>query len=50
MKTEIEKIMSRYESADVLKRLEELYVPGNRYYEELKRRMRLRKCIDSFFA
>ena len=50
MKTEIEKIMSRYESEDVRKRLEELYVPGNKYYEELKRRMRLRKCIDSFFA
>lgn len=50
MKSEIEKIMSRYESPDVLKRLEELYVVGNRHYEELKRRMRLRKCIDSFFA
>lgn len=50
MKSEIEKIMSRYESPDVLKRLEELYVPGNRYYEELKRRMRLRRCIDSFFT
>ncbi|MCH8518647.1 trigger factor [Candidatus Gracilibacteria bacterium] len=50
MKDEIAKIMTRYESAEVLKRLEELYVPGNRYYEELKRRMRLRKCIDGFFA
>lgn len=50
MKAEIEKIMSRYESPDVLKRLEELYVPGNKYYEELKRRMALRKVIDSFFV
>lgn len=49
LKKEIEKIMSRYESADVLKRLEALYVPGNRYYEELKRRMEYKMIIDSFF-
>lgn len=49
MKAEIEKIMSRYQSEDVLKRLAELYVPWNKYYEELKRRMGMRKLIDSFF-
>lgn len=50
MKTEVEKIMSKYESEDVLKRLEELYVPGNKYYEELRRRVAYRRLIDSFFT
>jgi len=49
MKKEVEKVMSRYESVDVLKRLEELYVPGSKYYEELKRRMAFKKLIDTFF-
>jgi len=50
MKKEIEKIMSRYQSEDVLKRLEELYVPGTKYYEELRRRAAYRRLIDSFFS
>lgn len=50
MKTEVEKIVSKYESQDVLKRLQELYVPGNKYYEELKRRVAFRRLIDSFFT
>lgn len=49
MSDEIEKIMSRYQSEDVLNRLRELYIPGNKYYEELRRRMGMRKLIDSFF-
>lgn len=49
MKTEVEKVMSRFESADVLKRLEELYVPGNKYFEELRRRVAFKRLIDSFF-
>lgn len=49
METEVEKVMSRFESADVLERLKELYVPGNKYYEELKRRVAYRRLIDSFF-
>lgn len=49
MKKEIEKIMSNYHAEEVLKRLAELYVPGNKYYEELKQRMVYRKIIDSFF-
>lgn len=49
MKKEIEKMMARFESEDVLKRLEELYVPGNKYYEELKRRVAFKRLIDSFF-
>ena len=50
MKSEIEKMMQRFESPDVLERLKELYVPGNKYYEELKLRVGYRKLIDSFFA
>lgn len=50
MKEEIQKMMSRFESADVLKRLEELYKPGNKYYEELKRRVAYKQLIDSFFT
>ena len=50
MKTEVEKILARYESSDVLARLQELYVPGNKYYEELKRRVTFRELIESFFT
>jgi len=50
MKWEVEKVMSRYESEDVLKRLQELYVPGNKYFEELRKRIAFRRLIDSFFT
>jgi len=49
MKKEIDKVMSRYESEDVKKKLEELYIPGNKYYDELKRRMAFKILIDGFF-
>lgn len=49
VKSEIEKIISRFGNPDVVKRLNELYVPGNRYYEELKQRMTYRKIVDKFF-
>lgn len=49
LKKEIEKIFSRFESKDVLERLKELYVPGTKYYEELKQRITYKKLIDSFF-
>ncbi len=49
MKGEIEKIMKRFENEEVLKRLSELYVPWQRYYEELRQRMGYKKLIDSFF-
>jgi hypothetical protein len=42
--------MSKYQSQDVLKRLEELYIPGTKYYEELKRRVAYKRLIDSFFT
>jgi hypothetical protein len=41
--------MEAYQSKDVLKRLKELYVPGNKYYEELKQRMAYKKVTNSFF-
>jgi len=50
MKKEIEKIMSKFENQEVLNRLKELYVPGTKYYEELKQRMVYRNLIDSFFT
>lgn len=49
IKTEVEKIIARFGNPDVVKRLKELYVPWNRYYEELKQRMTYRKIVDKFF-
>lgn len=49
VKSEIDKILERFSSTDVLKRLKELYVPWSKYYEELKTRLIYRKLIDSFF-
>lgn len=46
---EIKKSMSSFESPEVLKRLEELYKPGTKYYDELKSRVWYRKLIDTFF-
>lgn len=50
IKTEIDTIISKYGSEDVKKRLEELYIPWTKYYEELKQRIMYRKIIDSFFT
>ena len=50
MKKEVEKVMKNYQAADVLKRLEELYIPGSKYFEELRRRVALRRLIDGFFS
>jgi len=36
---EIKRSMSNFESPEVLKRLEDLYKPGTKYYEELKSRV-----------
>ncbi len=49
IKKEIETIISRFEAPDVVKRLKELYVPWNKYYEELVLRITFRNLIDSFF-
>lgn len=48
-KKEIDTILTRFGSEDVLERLKALYVPGTKYYEELKQRIGYRKLIDSFF-
>lgn len=49
MDKEIDTILARFGSEDVLKKLKELYVPGGKYYEELRQRTSYRKLIDSFF-
>lgn len=46
---EIDKILARFGSEDVVTRLKELYKPGTKYYEELKQRLVYRNLIDSFF-
>ncbi|MFK7780379.1 MAG: trigger factor [Candidatus Gracilibacteria bacterium] len=46
---EIDIILAKFGSEDVLTRLKKLYVPGTKYYEELKQRIGYRKLIDSFF-
>ncbi|MDD3646653.1 MAG: trigger factor [Candidatus Gracilibacteria bacterium] len=49
LEEEIEKIKGAYQNPEVLKRLNELYTPGNKYYDELRLRMAYTKLIDSFF-
>lgn len=49
MDKEIDTILARFGSEEVLKKLKELYVPGSKYYEELRQRTSYRKLIDSFF-
>ncbi len=50
LEKEIEKIIERFQNPEVIDRLKTLYVPGTRYYEELKQRHSYRKLIDSFFS
>lgn len=49
MTKEIDNILARFGSEDVLSRLKELYLPNSKYYEELKQRIRYRNIIDMFF-
>lgn len=49
LQAEIDKIMKNFNSPDALEKLKELYVPGTKYYEELRQRLSYRKLIDSFF-
>lgn len=46
---EIEKILARFGSAEVVERLKELYKEGTKYHEELKQRLMYRNLIDGFF-
>jgi len=50
MQKEVEQVMSRFQAEDVLERLKELYVPGSKYFEELRRRVGFKKLIESFFT
>jgi len=47
---EIDKILARYGSPEVVERLKELYKPETKYYVELKQRLSYRKLIDSFLV
>lgn len=49
MEKEIASILARFGSDEVVAKLKELYVPGNKYYEELRQRTAYRKLIDTFF-
>lgn len=46
---EIKEIISRFQNEEVISRLNKLYSPGSKRYEELKSRITYRKLIDSFF-
>ena len=49
IKEELEKIISQYQSADVVARLREKLVPGDMYYEDIKNRLAYRKTVDMFW-
>lgn len=49
VKKELEKIKTKFQNEEVLKRLEEMYKEWTEHYNELKERMKMRKLIDSFF-
>ena len=49
MQTEVDKILWRYSSKDAVEKLKNIYVPWNKYFEELRQRMSYRKLIDQFF-
>lgn len=46
---ELEKIISQYQNAEVVKRLREKLVPGDAYYEDIKNRLAYRKVVDMFW-
>jgi len=48
LEKEIETIIENYTNEEVKGRLRELYVPGTKYYEEIKNRMTYKKLIDKF--
>jgi trigger factor len=49
IKTEVEKIISTYGSAEVVERLRAKLVPGDTYYEDIRNRLAYRKVVDTFF-
>lgn len=46
---EVENIKKNYQNPEVLKRLDEMYVAWTKNFEELRRKMQMKKVIDSFF-
>lgn len=48
LEKEIETIIENYSNEEVKGRLRELYIPGTKYYEEIKNRMTYKKLIDKF--
>lgn len=49
IKSEVEKVISQYGSAEVVERLRAKLVPGDTYYEDIKNRLAYRKVVDEFF-
>ncbi len=49
IKSEVEKVISQYGSAEVVERLRAKLVPGDTYYEDIKNRLAYRKVVDTFF-
>jgi trigger factor len=50
VKTEVDKVIAQYSSADVVDRLRAKLVPGDAYYEDIKNRVIYRKVVDGFWA
>lgn len=46
---EVENIKKNYQNEEVLRRLDEMYKPGSQNFEGLKRKMMMKKVIDSFY-
>jgi len=46
---EVENIKKNYENEEVLKRLDEMYKPETENFGALKRKMMMKKVIDSFY-
>jgi trigger factor len=49
VKSEVEKVIAQYGSAEVIERLRAKLVPGDTYYEDIKNRLAYRKVVDTFF-
>lgn len=50
VKSEVEKVIAQYGSAEVVERLKAKLVPGDAYYEDIKNRVTYRKVVDGFWA
>ncbi len=50
VKSEVEKVIAQYGSAEVIDRLRAKLVAGDAYYEDIKSRVTYRKVVDMFWA